>query len=129
MAQVLTSEAGSSDYFERGFLTYSNESKQEMLGVKAATLDQFGAVSEATVIEMVKGGLKTLNTDYAVAISGIAGPTGGTPDKPVGTIWVAVGNHEKVEAILVKGTKNRMKNIERTTGIALNILRKFILQY
>lgn len=129
VAHRITSVAGASAYFKGSVIAYSNELKMNLLGVQETTLAEHGAVSEATVIEMVKGGLKALNTDYAVAVSGIAGPTGGTPDKPVGTIWVAVGNHEKVEAVLIKGTKNRMKNIERTTGIALNILRKFILKY
>ncbi|MGB0863332.1 MAG: competence/damage-inducible protein A [Saprospiraceae bacterium] len=129
VAHRITSVAGASAYFKGSIIAYSNELKTNLLGVKEETLAADGAVSEATVIEMVQGGLKTLNTDYAIAVSGIAGPTGGTPEKPVGTIWVAVGNHENVKAVLVKGTKNRLKNIERTTGIALNILRKFILKY
>jgi nicotinamide-nucleotide amidase len=129
VASKITSVAGSSDYFKGSVIAYSNEIKMKMLNVSEETLKSHGAVSEETVIEMVKGGLNALNVDYTVAISGIAGPGGGTPTKPVGTIWVAVGNQEHTEAMLIKGTKDRMKNIQRTTTYALNILRKFILKY
>lgn len=126
IAHKITTVPGSSAYYKGSVIAYSNEMKQNLLNVKAETLATHGAVSEATVIEMVKGGLKTLNVDYAIAVSGIAGPGGGTPEKPVGTIWVAVGNKDKVEATLIHGTKDRLKNIERTTNITLDILRKFI---
>lgn len=129
VASKITSVAGSSAYFKGSVVAYSNEIKMKLLHVSEETLKNHGAVSEETVIEMVKGGLNTLNVDYAIAISGIAGPGGATPNKPVGTIWVAVGNQEHTEAILLRGTKDRMKNIQRTTTYALNILRKFILKY
>ena len=129
LAHQITSVAGSSAYFKGSIVAYSNDIKTKLLDVQPDTLAQHGAVSEETVIEMVKGGLNTLNVDYAIAVSGIAGPTGGTPTKPVGTIWVAVGNKDHIEAHLVKGGKNRMKNIERTATLALNILRKFALKY
>ncbi len=89
VAKLLTDRAGSSDWFERGFVTYSNDAKREMLGVPAETLTRFGAVSEATVRAMAEGALAHSRAHYAVAISGIAGPTGGTPEKPVGTVWFA----------------------------------------
>jgi nicotinamide-nucleotide amidase len=89
VAQAITEVAGSSAWFERGFVTYSNESKSEMLGVAQATLDQYGAVSEATVREMAEGALRHSRAQVALAISGIAGPDGGTPQKPVGTVWFA----------------------------------------
>ena len=127
IAHNLTAIAGSSAYFKGSVIAYSNEIKMNLLNVSEETLKTHGAVSEQTVIEMVKGGLKTLNVDYAIAVSGIAGPTGGTPDKPVGTIWIAVGNKDKVEAHLLKGSDNRAHNIERTANIGLNILRKFLL--
>lgn len=129
VASKITSVAGASAYYKGSVIAYSNEIKKKMLYVSQETLENHGAVSEETVIEMVKGGLNALNIDYAVAISGIAGPGGGTPTKPVGTIWVAVGNQEHTETILIRGTKDRMKNIQRTTTYALNILRKFILKY
>ncbi|PCJ31030.1 MAG: damage-inducible protein CinA [Gammaproteobacteria bacterium] len=89
LAKCCTDLEGSSAWFERGFVSYSNQSKHDLLAVKQATLDQFGAVSEATVIEMVQGALNHSQADISVAITGIAGPTGGTVDKPVGTVWFA----------------------------------------
>jgi nicotinamide-nucleotide amidase len=91
VAQAITEVAGSSKWFERGFVTYSNLSKQQMLGVRDATLMQYGAVSEATVREMVEGALANSAAQVALAVSGIAGPDGGTPDKPVGTVWFSWG--------------------------------------
>ncbi|MHB0925764.1 MAG: nicotinamide-nucleotide amidase [Gallionellaceae bacterium] len=91
VAQAITDVAGSSAWFERGFITYSNLAKQQMLGVSEATLSQHGAVSEAVVREMVAGALANSAAQVALAVSGIAGPDGGTPDKPVGTVWFAWG--------------------------------------
>ena len=91
VAQAITDVAGSSAWFERGFVTYSNLAKQQMLGVSEATLDRHGAVSEAVVREMVDGVLRNSAAQVALAVSGIAGPDGGTPDKPVGTVWFAWG--------------------------------------
>ena len=89
VAQAITAVAGSSAWFERGFVTYSNLSKQQMLGVSDSTLACFGAVSEATVREMVSGALAHSVAQVALAVSGIAGPDGGTPDRPVGMVWFA----------------------------------------
>ncbi|HCI13156.1 MAG: damage-inducible protein CinA [Gallionellales bacterium GWA2_60_142] len=89
VAQVITDVAGSSAWFERGFVTYSNLSKQQMLGVSEDTLQRHGAVSEAVVREMAAGALRHSGAQVALAVSGIAGPDGGTPDKPVGTVWFA----------------------------------------
>jgi nicotinamide-nucleotide amidase len=86
VAQAVTAISGSSEWFERGFVTYSNEAKQEMLGVKRATLKKHGAVSEETAREMAKGALKKSRATIAVAVTGVAGPTGGTPGKPVGMV-------------------------------------------
>lgn len=91
LAQAVTAIAGSSNWFDRGFVTYSNEAKQDMLGVRADSLAQHGAVSEAVVREMVVGALAHSRADLALAISGIAGPTGGSAEKPVGTVWIAWG--------------------------------------
>lgn len=94
LAQVATSVAGSSGWFDRGFVTYSNAAKQDMLGVQAQTLTQFGAVSEETAREMAQGALAHSTARVAVAITGIAGPSGGTPEKPVGTVcfaWAVAG--------------------------------------
>lgn len=89
VAQVLTSIAGSSEWFERGFVSYSNESKREMLGVSVNTLERFGAVSEETAREMARGALKASRAGIALSITGIAGPGGGSPGKPVGTVCLA----------------------------------------
>ena len=91
VAQAITDVAGSSAWFERGFITYSNLAKQQMLGVSEATLNQYGAVSEAVVREMVAGALDKSAAQVALAVSGIAGPDGGTSDKPIGTVWLAWG--------------------------------------
>ena len=91
LAKVCTDRAGSSGWFERGFVTYSNAAKQELLGVQAETLARHGAVSRETVLEMVAGALAHSHAHWALAISGIAGPGGGSPDKPVGTVWFAWG--------------------------------------
>jgi nicotinamide-nucleotide amidase len=89
VAKCITDIAGSSAWFDRGFVTYSNRAKQDMLGVTAETLEDHGAVSEATVSEMARGALTHSAADIAVAVSGIAGPGGGAPGKPVGTVWFA----------------------------------------
>ncbi|HGC3724471.1 TPA: nicotinamide-nucleotide amidase [Escherichia coli] len=89
VAKVITDIAGSSAWFERGFVTYSNEAKAQMIGVREETLAQHGAVSEPVVVEMAIGALKAARADYAVSISGIAGPDGGSEEKPVGTVWFA----------------------------------------
>lgn len=89
IAKALTDVAGSSSWFGAGLVTYSNEAKRSLLGVRAETLDEYGAVSEETVREMAAGALAASGADIAVAVSGIAGPDGGTPDKPVGTVWLA----------------------------------------
>ena len=89
VAKVCTDLAGSSAWFERGFVTYSNAAKQEILGVSAATLAAHGAVSEQTVLEMVNGVARNSRAQWGLAISGVAGPGGGSPQKPVGTVWIA----------------------------------------
>lgn len=89
LGQVVTSVAASSQWYDGGFITYSNESKQTMLGVSAFILEQYGAVSESTVRAMADNAVHRSRGDISVAISGIAGPAGGTPDKPVGTMWLA----------------------------------------
>lgn len=96
VATAVTEIAGSSAWFDRSFVTYSNQAKVDMLGVSPDTLASFGAVSEASVREMVAGALRHSQAQLALAISGIAGPGGGTPEKPVGTVWFAWGIRDKV---------------------------------
>jgi nicotinamide-nucleotide amidase len=120
VAQAITEVAGSSAWFERGFVTYSNLSKQQMLGVSADTLKQHGAVSELTVREMVAGALQHSVAQVALAVSGIAGPDGGTAAKPVGTVWFAWGvRHGEIRAQrhLLRG--NRAEVRARSVLIAL----------
>lgn len=92
IAKVITDIPGSSVWFERGFVTYSNEAKHQMIGVESTTLEKYGAVSEAVVREMAQGALYAAGADYAVSVSGIAGPNGGSKEKPVGTVWFSVAS-------------------------------------
>jgi nicotinamide-nucleotide amidase len=96
LAKCFTDLAGSSAWFDRGFVTYSNASKQDMLGVSKASLEKYGAVSEQVAKEMVQGALKNSQADIAVAITGIAGPDGGGDEKPVGTVFIAWASHHHV---------------------------------
>jgi nicotinamide-nucleotide amidase len=95
VAGAITDVAGSSEWFERGFVTYSNEAKIELLGVAAETLARFGAVSEAVAREMAAGALARSRADVALAVTGVAGPAGGTPDKPVGLVWFAWATRDR----------------------------------
>jgi nicotinamide-nucleotide amidase len=120
VAQAITDVAGSSGWFERGFVTYSNLSKQQMLGVREETLKQHGAVSEMTVREMVAGALQHSDAQVALAVSGIAGPDGGTADKPVGTVWFAWGiKHGETHAQRHQLKGNRAEIRAQAVHIAL----------
>jgi nicotinamide-nucleotide amidase len=127
LAHLFTSISGSSAYFKGSVIAYSNEIKQHFLGVKEETLTSFGAVSEQTVSEMVAGALKHLNVDIAIAISGVAGPTGGTPEKPVGTVVIGIGNQEKTIVKKLSFTNHRDRNIQLAAVVALVMTRKFLL--
>ena len=127
IAHQITSEPGSSVIFNGSVVSYSNEAKMDVLNVNEQTLKTWGAVSEQTVIEMVRGACARLKADYCIATSGIMGPDGGSEDKPVGTVWVAVGNLEKLETKKFNFRFDRMRNIEMTAVQAVNMLRKFIL--
>jgi nicotinamide-nucleotide amidase len=129
IASLITSVPGSSAYYEGSIVSYSYNVKESLLNVKPDTLNIYGAVSEETVREMLKGLLDKLKTDYGIAVSGIMGPDGGTPDKPVGTVWIAVGNKEKCIAQMLQQRFGRSKNIEVTSVMALNLMRKFILEH
>ena len=128
IAHLITAIPGASAYYKGSVVAYAYETKENVLKVSPDTLNEKGAVSEETVRQMVQGALITLNTDYVLATSGIMGPDGGTPEKPVGTVWVAVGNREKIEAKLFNFRFDRQRNIEMTANNALNLLRKFIAE-
>lgn len=127
IAQLITSIPGASSYYEGSMVTYSYQAKENLLQVKKETLEKEGAVSEAVVLEMASGLLKHLQTDYAIAVSGIMGPGGGTPDKPTGTVWVAVAGKNNRIAKKFHFRFDRAKNIQLTGMNALNLLRQFIL--
>jgi nicotinamide-nucleotide amidase len=127
IAHLITSIAGSSAYYNGTVVSYSNEVKENILGVQHETLQSVGAVSEETVKEMVRGALEKLNVDYALATSGIMGPDGGSAEKPVGMVWIAAGNKDKVVAKQFNFRFDRERNIRQTARNALDFLRKFIL--
>jgi nicotinamide-nucleotide amidase len=127
IAHLITSIPGSSAYFKGSVVSYANETKKNVLHVEGQTLIANGAVSEETVIEMVQGALAVLNTDYAIATSGIMGPDGGLPEKPVGTVWIAVGSAEKIVSQKFYFRFGRMRNIELTASNALNMLRRIVV--
>jgi nicotinamide-nucleotide amidase len=126
VASKLVTVSGASAYFEGSIVTYSYRLKETILKVNPQTLIKYGAVSEETVIEMVTGTINHLGVDVAVAISGIAGPGGGTEDKPVGTVWIACGNKSKTVTLKIQAGKDRQKNIEYASNYAMNVLRKFL---
>lgn len=128
IAARIVQTSGSSAYFKGGIIAYSNEVKMNELNVQKNTLDTHGAVSEQTVIEMVAGTLEKLNVDVAIAVSGIAGPTGGTEEKPVGLIWIAIGNKDQTITHKLQIGRNRLQNIEYATKRALNLLRLFLIE-
>ena len=128
IAHLMTLTPGASRYFEGSFITYSNRLKENMLGVSPDTLKKFGAVSAETVREMLNGLLENAGVDVGIAVSGIMGPDGGTPEKPVGTVWIAIGNRENPKVLQLSLGKDRSRNIEYTANKAINELRLFILE-
>jgi len=127
IAHLVTSIPGSSGYFKGSVVCYANEIKENLLDVGHDTLEKNGAVSQETVTEMVKGAIENLRVDYALATSGIMGPDGGSEEKPVGTVWIGVGNKDKIETLKLNLRFDRQRNIAMTASNALNFLRKFIL--
>ena len=127
IAHLITSVPGSSAYFTGGVVAYSNEIKTRILNVSVSNIDTYGAVSKQVVEEMAIGVLNKFNTDFAIATSGIAGPDGGTKDKPVGTTWIAVADKTKVISKLFVFGDQRERNIQRASLTALNMLQKLVL--
>lgn len=126
ISAAITEIAGSSDIFDRGFVTYSNEAKIAMLGVSPITLETYGAVSEQTAGEMAKGALKNSLGDVAISVTGIAGPTGGTADKPVGLVYIGVSNkiETRVFKHMFKGNRNEVRG--QTVDVALKHLNNIL---
>lgn len=128
LAHLFTSRPGASASYKGGIISYANETKENILSVPHTTLLAHGAVSEETVKAMIGGALETLNVDYAVATSGILGPGGGTAEKPVGTVWIAVGNRKQVKTHQFSFRFDRKRNTEIAATNALNMLRRFIIE-
>jgi nicotinamide-nucleotide amidase len=127
IAEMITSVPGSSSYFKGSVVAYSNEIKVKFLNVNAEVLNKNGAVSQPVVEDMARNIIKLFDTDFSIAVSGIAGPDGGTPEKPVGTAWIAVASKNRVNSVKYIFSDNRERNIIRTSITALNQLRKLIL--
>jgi len=128
VSHLITLVPGCSDYYKGSVTAYSNEIKEIVLGVNTETLNQFGAVSKEVALEMVEGVKKALNADYAISTTGIAGPTGGTPEKPVGTVWIGVSGPNKTFAKkYVFVGDHRERNIVRSAQTALQMLRRMVL--
>ena len=128
IAHLITSVAGSSAWYKGTVVSYANEAKENVLAVQKNTLLLSGAVSEDTVKEMASGVIAKMNTDYAVATSGIMGPDGGTAQKPVGTVWIAAGSRTRIITAPFHFRYDRARNIEMTAYYALNLLRKLMLE-
>jgi nicotinamide-nucleotide amidase len=127
IASLITSVPGSSAWFTGSVVAYDNSVKTGVLGVSPGTISRFGAVSEETAREMASGMLRLAKTDYAIAVTGIAGPDGGTPEKPVGTVWIALASRDGVSAEKHRFADDRTINISRSAYTALNMLRKQII--
>jgi nicotinamide-nucleotide amidase len=127
IAAEITAISGSSAYFQGGLVAYQNRVKIEMLGVHPETIDTYDVVSEEVVKEMVQCACKLFGTDYAIASSGCAGPTGGTEQIPVGTIWIACGSRDSILTKRLSGDLGRIPNVERATQEALKLMLQFLL--
>ena len=127
IANTFTAMAGASEYFKCGVVAYANEAKQALLGVKAETLNTYGAVSQQVAEQMAEGVRRVGQSDYAIATTGIAGPTGGSDEKPVGTVWIAIATPTQTIARKMTYGQIRIQNIERATTSAINLLRLALL--
>lgn len=127
VAAKLVSISGSSDYYKGSLVSYAYELKENLVGVDSNLITKYGAVSKECVEAMATKGLKLLNVDYCIATSGIAGPAGGTPEKPVGTVWIAIANKQGVHSKVHYFKHNRERNIDLTVVYALNMLRRMLL--
>ena len=128
IAHLLTAIAGSSKFFDGSVVSYSYQAKEDLLQVDKTLLETKGAVSEEVVLQMARGALQNIKSDYVIAVSGIMGPGGGTADKPAGTVWIAVGNKDTLQAQKLFFRFDRMRNIQLTAVNAFNLLRRFILE-
>lgn len=128
ISHLITSVPGCSDFYKGSVTAYSNDIKEKIIGVKSSTLIKYGAVSEDVAKEMAIGAMQVLNADFALATTGIAGPGGGTSEKPVGTVWLAVASKNGVTAQKYVFGDNRERNISRSSQTALQMLRRVVLK-
>lgn len=126
IAEALIAVPGASKYFKGGIISYVNEVKESLLGVSHEMLEEKTAVCEEVAIAMVQGACRTLNTDYAVAATGFAGPTGGTKEIPVGTIWLACGNANRVSTVKVEEDHGRDINLAIATNRAMQLFLEYL---
>jgi len=126
IAESIIAVPGASKYFKGGIICYVNEVKENLLGVSHEVLEEKTAVCEEVAIEMVKGACKTLNTNYAIAATGIAGPGGGTKEIPVGTIWLACGSEDHVETFMIEEDQGRDINLAVATNKAMQMFSAFL---
>lgn len=126
IAEAIIAVPGASKYFKGGIISYVNEIKESLLGVSAQVLEEKTAVCEEVAIQMVKGACKSLNTDYAISATGLAGPTGGTKEIPVGTIWLACGSQEKQITMKVEEDHGRDINLAIATNKAMQMFLEFL---
>ena len=128
IADSITNVPGSSDYFKGSIVSYSNEAKIEVVGVKEETIENYGAVSPQTAIKMAQGGRKLLNVDVCISDTGIAGPSGGSPEKPVGLFYIGLASGDESLTQKHVFSENREENKRDATEVALNILKQYLLQ-
>jgi len=126
IAEAIISVPGASKYFKGGIISYVNEVKENLLGVSHQTLEEQTAVCEEVAIQMVIGACKALNTDYAISATGVAGPTGGTKDIPVGTIWLACGNKDRMVTCKVEEDHGRDINLAIATSRAMQMFLQYL---
>jgi nicotinamide-nucleotide amidase len=126
VAESIIATPGSSEYFKGGIISYTNEVKERLLGVDHQLLEEKTAVCEEVAQAMVRGAIRALNTDYAIAVTGIAGPGGGTKEIPVGTIWIACGSADEMATFKLEGDEGRDMNLTKATSKALMLLLDFL---
>lgn len=126
IAEALTMLPGSSDYYVGSVVCYATRIKEEILGVDHQLIEEKNVVSEEVAVEMVKGACKVMNTDYAIAVTGLAGPGGGTPELPVGTIWIACGAQDDIRTLRLEGDHGREMNLTRATNEALTLFVEYL---
>ena len=129
IAESIVASPGSSNYFKGSIVSYVDEIKERLLGVDPKLIEEKTAVCEEVAIAMVKGACKTLNTDFAISATGIAGPGGGTPEIPVGTIWLACGTHDNVVTMKLTEDEGRDMNISSAAFNALQLFLNYLKEY